>query len=71
MGPEEGRRMKRAIGWCLLWCLYVADRVLSKIIGTRRNWLIDRVVYPAYQRLMSWAADVQDWSGVNGPWSKP
>jgi len=63
--------MKRAIGWCLAWALYWAGHITSKLIMSPREFPTDLIVYPIYNKLMGWSVHVQDWSGVNGPWSSP
>lgn len=62
--------MKRALGWCAAWALFWIGDATSRLMGDeeRRS---DRLVYQAYSAFMGWSIGVQDWSGVNGPWSKP
>lgn len=59
--------MKKAIGWTVSWITYWLGDFVSRCMHTGfTGWM-----YPAYNRLMWWSVDVQDWSGAKGPWNEP
>lgn len=56
--------MKKIVAWPLTWILFWMGDLISRPM----NYLDWAWLYPAYNRLMIWSVDVQDWAGVNGPW---
>jgi len=58
--------MRKLIGYIVSWALYwLGDLVSKPMHYFDWAWL-----YPVYNHLMIWSADVQDWSGANGPWGE-
>lgn len=58
--------MQKMLGWAVAWGLYAMGHAVSLCMHTRfTGWL-----YPAYNRLLVASADVQDWSGAEGPWGE-
>ena len=56
--------MKKIIGWPVTWILFwMGDLTTKPMHYLDWGWL-----YPAYNNLMSWSVDVQDWAQVKGPW---
>jgi hypothetical protein len=58
--------MRKFIGYVVSWTLYWLGDLISKPM----NYLDWYWLYPVYNRLMIYSADVQDWSGANGPWGE-
>ena len=59
--------MKKVFGWVISWTLFWCGDAVSRCMHTEfTGWL-----YPAYNKLMLWSSDVQDWSAANGPWEEP
>ncbi len=59
--------MKKILAWPLSWALFWLGDVVSKPMHYF-NWAW---LYPVYNNLMCWSADVQDWAQLNEPWRKP
>lgn len=59
--------MKKAIGWPAAWALFWLGHFVSRVF-CRFDALA--FMYPTYNRLMCTSADVQDWAGLSGPWSR-
>ena len=59
--------MRKIVGWLLSWLLFWLGDIVSKPL----NWFECMWwLYPAYNRLMTWSYDVQEWGGDCGPWKK-
>jgi hypothetical protein len=56
--------MRKLVGYIVSWILFWIGDLLSKPMHYINWWWL----YPVYNRLMIWSADVQDWSSANGPW---
>ena len=56
--------MKKLIGYTLSWTMYWLGDFVSKPMHYL-NWAW---LYPAYNNLMMWSYDVQEWGGDYGPW---
>ena len=59
--------MKKIIAWPLTWLFFWLGDLVSKPMHYL-NWAW---LYPAYNNLMGWSVDVQDWADVKGPWRYP
>lgn len=58
--------MKRIVGYLASWALFWLGDITAKLMNhDPLAWL-----YPVYNRIMGWSVDVQDWSGVDGPWKE-
>ena len=56
--------MKKLVGYILSWILYwIGDWISKPMYSFDWAWL-----YPAYNHLMTWSYDVQEWGGKDGPW---
>lgn len=56
--------MKKLVGYILSWALYwLGDFISKPMYSFDWAWL-----YPAYNHLMFWSYDVQEWGGNHGPW---
>jgi hypothetical protein len=58
--------MRKFIGYTVSWTLYWLGDLTSKPM----NYLDWYWLYPVYNCLMCWSADVQDWAGNTTPWHK-
>lgn len=58
--------MRKAIGWLVSWTLYWLGDAVSRLMNFDSMWWL----YPAYNRLMIWSMQVQDWAGNQTPWQK-
>lgn len=55
--------MKKVIAWPLMWSLFWLGHGVSRIMVGRLGHL-----YPLYNWLMLKSSELQDWSGLKGPW---
>jgi hypothetical protein len=46
--------------------LYWSGHAVSRLF---RRWDSLAFMYPVYNRLMCWSADVEDWAGIDFMWS--
>jgi len=53
----------------------MVGRIVSEVLWYLGDWIHYPMrwfdwdwIYPAYNRLMIWSSDVQDWGGGSGPW---
>lgn len=60
--------MRKFIGYILCWMFYWLGDLLSKPVYYS-DWFV--WLYPAYNNLMLWSTQMQDWSGAKGPWGPP
>jgi len=51
--------MRKLIGYPTTWILFYLGDAISRIPNFNYN---------AYNKLMIWSSEVQDWSGLNSPW---
>ena len=59
--------MKKIVAWPLAWLFFWTGDLISRIM----NYLDWGWMYPAYNNLMSWSIDIQEWADVRGPWKEP
>lgn len=64
-GSYQSHPMKKSVSWLVSWALYWVGHGLSQLLR-----LDLAIFYRPYNRAMLLSADVQDWGGGNGPWSK-
>lgn len=58
--------MKKIIGYIVSWsCFWIGDSISRMMDYFDWGWF-----YPAYNRLMHWSIDIQEWSECNGPWRR-
>lgn len=57
--------MKKVIAWPLVWGLFWTGHAVSYAL--RVDWLA--WLYPVYNNLMLGSSAVQDWAGLDKPWS--
>ena len=56
--------MKKMIGYIGAYLLFYVGDLVSKLMFATHAWFL----YSAYNHLMGWSADVQDWADIDGPW---
>lgn len=58
----------------LFWAGDLSCKACHLLGGRRRaSWIRRKAfdcAYRSYQGCMQWSADIQDWGGASGPWSK-
>lgn len=59
--------MKKIIAWPITWAFFWMGDLISRIM----NYLDWGWMYPAYNNLMWWSVEIQEWAGVKGPWRVP
>ena len=57
--------MKKIVAWPVTWLFFWIGDLISWVMN-RFDWAW---LNPAYQRLMVWSLDVQEWAGLTSPWS--
>lgn len=58
--------MKKIIGYVISWSFFWLGDLISRLMDICDLGLF----YPAYNRLMHWSIDIQEWSGCKGPWKR-
>lgn len=58
--------MRKILAYILSWILFGLGDLISKPM----NWFDWGWLYPAYNRLMLWSYDIQEWASNNCPWKK-
>lgn len=51
--------------WLLMWLMFGTGHAISR---TMLQFDATAFMYPAYNRLMCWSADLQDLADLPGPW---
>lgn len=59
--------MRKLIGYIATWLFFWTGDVISRIM----NYLDWSWMYPAYNNLMWWSVEIQEWADVKGPWRVP
>lgn len=59
--------MRKIIGYVLSWVLFGLGDLISKPMN---YWDCMSWLYPAYNNLMLWSYNIQNWANNNGPWKK-
>ena len=58
--------VKKFIGYVISWTFFWLGDLISRLMHiSGLGWF-----YPAYNRLMLWSIDIQEWSECNGPWRR-
>ena len=58
--------MRKIIGYILTWILFGLGDLISRPMN-RFDWAW---IYPAYNNLMLWSYNTQEWAGNSSPWKK-
>ena len=59
--------MRKIIGYLLSWLFFWLGHWISRPMY---RWDCFAWLYPAYNNLMGWSYDIQEWADNNSPWKK-